>query len=170
MKDELAVNHPSHYEKGNGHIECIDLLDYMTAGYTGIFAMEIGQAKYLYRAGSKSEDGLTQKEKSIQDVKKFLWYMRNFYKKAEEYIQNNPLLTFYDIVYSNGKKLYVGVTAEFLKKEFTFDKPDYLKEDIAWVVGSVYRLQNLADVAKVIERLEIIIKKLEGSDVAFVNI
>lgn len=166
MTDELAVDHPSHYEKGSGHIECIDLLDYLTADYKGIFAMEVGQAKYLYRAGSKTEEGLSQKEKSIQDVKKFLWYMRNFYKKALEYVQNNPLLDFFDIVYSNGEKLYVGVTAEFLKKEFTFDKPDYLKEDIAWVVGRVYRLQNLSEVTKVIERLEIIIKKLEGSDAA----
>lgn len=73
-----AVNSPSHYTwlKRKCGIEAIDLVRH--------FDFCIGNAlKYLLRAGHKSEEGMTNKEKTIQDLKKAAWYINDKIKQLE---------------------------------------------------------------------------------------
>lgn len=67
--EKETVNHPDHYKKGD-RIECIELLDIITKGYEGIAAFDIGQVKYLYRAGSKFNDPKQKAKKALEDVNK----------------------------------------------------------------------------------------------------
>ena len=61
------INHPSHYTSHPSGIECIDIAEHHD--------FCIGNAiKYLWRAGLKSEDGISKKEK--QDLKKAIWYIK----------------------------------------------------------------------------------------------
>lgn len=63
------INHPSHYISHPSGIECIDIAEHHD--------FCIGNAiKYLWRAGLKSEDGISKKEKQIEDLKKAIWYIK----------------------------------------------------------------------------------------------
>nr|DAQ12660.1 MAG TPA: nucelotide kinase [Caudoviricetes sp.] len=63
------INHPSHYNSHPSGIECIDIAEHHD--------FCIGNAiKYLWRAGLKSEDGISKKEKQIEDLKKAIWYIK----------------------------------------------------------------------------------------------
>mgnify|MGYP003621138494 FL=1 len=63
------INHPSHYTSHPSGIECIDIAEH--------YDFCIGNAiKYLWRAGLKSEDGISKKEKQIEDLKKAIWYIK----------------------------------------------------------------------------------------------
>ena len=63
------INHPSHYTSHLSGIECIDIAEH--------YDFCIGNAiKYLWRAGLKSEDGISKKEKQIEDLKKAIWYIK----------------------------------------------------------------------------------------------
>jgi hypothetical protein len=72
-----AVNHPSYYTSHPSGVECIDI--------ARNYCFSIGCAiKYLWRAGLKKSDSLTNKEKEIQDLKKALWYINDRIKQLEE--------------------------------------------------------------------------------------
>ena len=63
------INHPSHYTSHPSGIECIEIAEHHD--------FCIGNAiKYLWRAGLKSEDGISKKEKQIEDLKKAIWYIK----------------------------------------------------------------------------------------------
>ena len=63
------INHPSHYTSHPSGIECIDIAEHHD--------FCIGNAiKYFWRAGLKSEDGISKKEKQIEDLKKAIWYIK----------------------------------------------------------------------------------------------
>lgn len=63
------INHPSPYTSHPSGIECIDIAEHHD--------FCIGNAiKYLWRAGLKSEDGISKKEKQIEDLKKAIWYIK----------------------------------------------------------------------------------------------
>ena len=63
------INHPSHYTSHPSGIECIDIAEHHD--------FCIGNAiKYLWRGGLKSEDGISKKEKQIEDLKKAIWYIK----------------------------------------------------------------------------------------------
>lgn len=63
-----SVNHPSYYADGN--IEVIDYIEDKNLGY------HLGTAiKYISRAGKKREQGMTDKEKEIQDLQKAVWFI-----------------------------------------------------------------------------------------------
>mgnify|MGYP003621161929 FL=1 len=63
------INHPSHYTSHPSGIECIDIAEHHD--------FCIGNAiKYLWRARLKSEDGISKKEKQIEDLKKAIWYIK----------------------------------------------------------------------------------------------
>lgn len=63
------INHPSHYTSHPSGIECIDIAEHHD--------FCIGNAiKYLWRAELKSEDGISKKEKQIEDLKKAIWYIK----------------------------------------------------------------------------------------------
>ena len=72
LQDAVAgdkVSHPSHYTYGK--IECIDfILDKQ-------LDFPLGNAvKYIVRAGHKSEEGMTERDKTIEDLKKAIQYIQ----------------------------------------------------------------------------------------------
>lgn len=77
-KKSDMVNHPSHYTwlKEKCGIEVIDITRHLD--------FDTGNAvKYLLRAGHKSEKGMTDMEKTIQDLKKAAWYINDRIKTLE---------------------------------------------------------------------------------------
>lgn len=66
------VDHPSHYTwlKDKCGIEVIDITRHLD--------FDTGNAiKYLLRAGHKSEEGYSNKEKTIEDLKKAIFYIND---------------------------------------------------------------------------------------------
>ena len=64
------VNHPSHYTwlKELCGIEVIDITRHMD--------FDLGNAiKYILRAGHKSEEGMSNNSKTVEDLKKAIWYV-----------------------------------------------------------------------------------------------
>lgn len=82
MKSEsnvARVNHPEHYTwlKDKCGIEVIDIIRWLD--------FDTGNAiKYLLRAGHKAEEGFSTKEKTIEDLNKAIWYI----KDKIEYLEN----------------------------------------------------------------------------------
>lgn len=71
------VNHPQHYTSHPSGVECIDI--------TRHHDFCIGNAiKYLWRAGLKSEQGLSDKEKQIEDLQKAIWYIQDEIKQLKK--------------------------------------------------------------------------------------
>ena len=73
------VNHPSHYTwlKEKCGIEVIDITRHLD--------FDSGNAvKYILRAGHKSEEGYSDKEKQIEDFKKAVFYLNDKIKMLEE--------------------------------------------------------------------------------------
>lgn len=67
-----SVNHPPHYTwlKEKCGVEVIDITRHMD--------FDLGNAvKYLLRAGHKSEQGYTDREKTIEDLEKAIWYIND---------------------------------------------------------------------------------------------
>lgn len=72
------VNHPPHYTwlKELCGIEVIDITRHMD--------FDLGNAiKYILRQGHKSEEGMSDKEKAIEDLKKAAWYLDDKIKMME---------------------------------------------------------------------------------------
>lgn len=72
------VNHPSHYTwlKDKCGIEVIDITRHLN--------FNKGNAiKYLLRSGYKSEEGYTDIQKEIEDLKKAIWYIKDEIKLLE---------------------------------------------------------------------------------------
>lgn len=66
--EQSRVEHPNYYQT-NG-VECIDVIRNRT--------FNIGCAiKYLWRAGLKKEEGLSDKEKEIEDLQKAIFYIND---------------------------------------------------------------------------------------------
>ena len=75
---EDKVNHPSHYTwlKEKCGIEVIDITRHLD--------FDSGNAvKYILRAGHKSEEGYSNKEKQIEDFKKAIFYLNDKIKMLE---------------------------------------------------------------------------------------
>ena len=67
---EDKVNHPKYYTSHHSGIECIEI--------TRHYCFAIGNAiKYLWRAGLKVEEGMTDKQKEIEDLEKAIWYIKD---------------------------------------------------------------------------------------------
>lgn len=74
------VNSPSHYLwlKEKCGIEVIDITRHMD--------FCLGNAvKYLLRAGHKSEEGYSDRQKEIEDLKKAIWYINDRIKTIEKW-------------------------------------------------------------------------------------
>ena len=72
------VNHPSHYTwlKDLCGIEVIDITRHMD--------FNLGNSiKYILRSGHKKEEGYTDKQKTIEDLKKAMWYLNDEIKMLE---------------------------------------------------------------------------------------
>lgn len=62
------VNHPKHYTSHPSGVECIEIVQHHD--------FCIGNAiKYLWRAGLKTEFGMMDKDKHIEDLEKAIWYI-----------------------------------------------------------------------------------------------
>jgi len=62
------VDHPKHYTSDPSGVECIEITKYRD--------FCIGNAiKYLWRAGLKEDSMLSQKDKTIEDLKKAIFYI-----------------------------------------------------------------------------------------------
>ena len=78
-KKHDKVNHPSHYTwlKDKAGIEVIDITRHMD--------FDLGNAiKYILRAGHKTEEGYDNKAKTIEDLKKAVWYINDKIKTLED--------------------------------------------------------------------------------------
>ena len=72
-KQHNNVNHPKYYTSHASGVECIEI--------TRHYNFDIGNAiKYLWRAGLKKEQGLSDVEKEIEDCKKAIWYINDHIK------------------------------------------------------------------------------------------
>lgn len=77
-KTSDKVNHPSHYTwlKDLCGIEVIDITRHMD--------FNLGNSiKYILRSGHKKEEGYTDKQKTIEDLKKAIWYINDEIKMLE---------------------------------------------------------------------------------------
>ena len=77
--NEDNVNHPSHYSwlKDKCGIEVIDVTRHLD--------FDLGNAvKYILRAGKKKDSSLNDKEKTIEDLKKAVWYINDKIKMLEK--------------------------------------------------------------------------------------
>lgn len=71
------VQNPKHYTDSN--IEVIDYIEDKNLGFC------LGNAiKYISRAGKKHSVGKSDKEKTIQDLNKAIWYLNRRIKEIEE--------------------------------------------------------------------------------------
>ena len=69
---EDRVNHPKHYTwlKDICGIEVIDITRHMN--------FDLGNAiKYILRSGFKSEEGISDNDKTIEDLQKAIWYIQD---------------------------------------------------------------------------------------------
>lgn len=74
--EQERVNHPDYYNKHPAGIECIDIIEH--------YRFNIGTAlKYLWRCGLKHEEGMTSKEKEIEDINKAIWYLNRRIKQLK---------------------------------------------------------------------------------------
>ena len=72
------VNHPSHYNSHPSGIECIDIARHHN--------FNIGNTiKYLWRAGLKSEEGMEDTYKQVEDLNKAIWYIKDEIKRITEF-------------------------------------------------------------------------------------
>jgi hypothetical protein len=61
---------PDYYKSHPSGVQCIDI--------TRHYCFSIGNAiKYLWRAGLKTEEGLQDREKEIEDLHKAIWYIND---------------------------------------------------------------------------------------------
>jgi hypothetical protein len=75
---EDRVNHPQHYQwlKDICGIEVIDITRHMN--------FNLGNSiKYILRAGYKKEEGLSNEQKKIEDLKKAIFYLNDEIKRIE---------------------------------------------------------------------------------------
>lgn len=70
--NEDRVNHPSHYTwlKDLCGIEVIDITRHMNFNLGNVI-------KYVLRSGHKSEEGMSDKQKRIEDLKKAVFYLND---------------------------------------------------------------------------------------------
>ena len=75
---EDRVNHPSHYTwlKKLCGIEVIDITRHMNFNLGNVI-------KYVLRAGHKSEEGMSDKQKRIEDLKKAAFYLNDEISRLE---------------------------------------------------------------------------------------
>lgn len=82
---EERVQHPSHYTwlKDLCGVEVIDITRHMD--------FDLGNAtKYILRAGHKSEQGYSDRQKAIEDLEKAIFYIKDEIEliKSEDYEQD----------------------------------------------------------------------------------
>ncbi len=65
------VDSPKHYNSHPSKKECIEIVRY--------YCFDVGNAmKYLWRAGLKGEEGMTGRDKEVEDCMKAIWYLKDY--------------------------------------------------------------------------------------------
>lgn len=78
------VNHPAHYNSHPSGIECIEIARHHN--------FNIGNTiKYLWRAGLKSEEGMEDTDKQVEDLNKAIWYLKDEIKRITEFENKTKL-------------------------------------------------------------------------------
>ena len=73
-----SVNHPAHYNSHPSGIECIEIARHHN--------FNIGNSiKYFWRAGLKSEEGMEDTDKQVEDLNKAIWYIQDEIKRITEF-------------------------------------------------------------------------------------
>lgn len=142
----INVTHPNHYQKNDGRPECIDLLKIICKEYVGFDALCAGQSKYLYRCGSKADNGRSIKDKAIEDLNKFKQYMLFMIKNHETDVSFRTVT----ILDKNSPQ----VTS--VAKEFSYDKPDWSKklyEEIIIRLMVEEHVSGLKEITELTDRL-----------------
>lgn len=71
------VNHPTHYNSDPSGVECIEITRHRN--------FNVGNAiKYLWRAGLKKDAVLNDATKTIEDLRKSVFYIEDEIKRLEQ--------------------------------------------------------------------------------------
>ena len=136
------VNHPAHYNAHPSGIECIDVVEW--------FSFNLGNAvKYLWRAGLKSDDAIT-------DLKKAKWYVA---REIERLRQNSIVQQALDVSMRMLNDADGGLdrlrfddkTLLSITKHFSVDIANAIS--MIWLVHTTgeYAIECLADAADFIQ-------------------
>jgi hypothetical protein len=78
------IDHPVHYNSHPSGVECIDIAEHHN--------FNVGNAiKYLWRAGLKKEQGLSDLEKELEDIDKAIWYLTRHRNNLDNKIKDVKL-------------------------------------------------------------------------------
>lgn len=72
------VNHPDYYNRHPSGVECITIIRHHNFNIGSVI-------KYCWRNGLKTEEGMSDKEKQIEDLKKAIFYLNDEIKRLEEF-------------------------------------------------------------------------------------
>lgn len=78
------IDHPVHYNSHPSGVECIDIAEH--------YNFNVGNAlKYIWRAGIKKEQGLSDLEKELEDIDKAIWYLTRHRNNLDRKIKDVKL-------------------------------------------------------------------------------
>lgn len=78
------IDHPVHYNSHPSGVECIDIAEHHN--------FNVGNAiKYIWRAGIKKEQGLSDIEKELEDIDKAIWYLTRHRNNLDSKIKDVKL-------------------------------------------------------------------------------
>lgn len=78
------IDHPVHYNSHPSGVECIDIAEHHN--------FNVGNAlKYIWRAGIKKEQGLSDLEKELEDIDKAIWYLTRHRNNLDNKIKDVKL-------------------------------------------------------------------------------
>ena len=149
----INVTHPNHYQKNDGHPECIDLLKIICKEYSGFDALCAGQSKYLYRCGSKADNGRSIKDKAIEDLNKFKQYMLFMIKNHETDVSFRTVTVF--------DKTSPQVTN--VAKEFSYDKPEWAKSIYEEIIARLITEEFVNGLKTIVELTDKLISLYENN-------
>lgn len=158
---DKMVNNPVHYQR-NGHPQCIELMEDILVGYRGVAAFDIGQIKYIYRFGDKPEKGMTRKQKMIQDVNKFGWYVNDFETRAKALINTREILleNLLPMGFKSDRLHYDVKEIEFIANEFADDKKEEYQPLVRSIVYKAYYLCTFSDVRDLKQDIAMLSEKI----------
>lgn len=72
------VNHPDYYNRHPSGVECITIIRHHNFNIGSVI-------KYCWRNGLKTEEGMSDKAKQIEDLKKAIFYLNDEIRRLEEF-------------------------------------------------------------------------------------
>lgn len=87
------VNHPKYYNSHPSGVECIDIVRYYNFNVGNVF-------KYLWRHGLKHEQGVNDRQKAIEDLRKAQFYLNDEIDRLEHEAVGNDTERSHDRLHS----------------------------------------------------------------------